>query len=75
MINEGDYDYLIISQYTQDLGPYNAEIPNPYQFPVYAWVKSDPALKLIVEEPEIVPQPDYVFKVNGKLDPAGCKGE
>ncbi len=73
LINEGDYDYLIMSQYTQDLGPYNAEIENPYQFPVYAWVKNDPAVKLIIEEPAIVPQPDYVFKVNGKLDPAGCK--
>ena len=73
LINEGDYDYLIMSQYTQDIGPYNAEVPNPYQFPVYAWVKDDPALKLIIEEPEIVPQPDYVFKVNGKLDPASCK--
>jgi hypothetical protein len=75
LINEGDYDYLIMSQYTQDIGPYNAGIPNPYQFPVYAWVKNDPAVKLIIEEPEIVPQPDYVFKVNGKLDPSACKPE
>jgi hypothetical protein len=74
LVNEGDYDYVIMSQYTQDLGPYNAGIPNPYQFPVYAWVKSDPALVLVIEEPAIVPQPDYVFKVNGKLDPAGCAG-
>ena len=35
-------------------------------------MKDDPALKLLIEEPDIVPQPDYVFKVNGKLDPAGC---
>jgi hypothetical protein len=74
-INKGDYDYLILSQYTQDTGPYNAGVPNPYQFPVYAWVKGDPALKQLVAEPTITPQPDYVFKVNGKLDPPACKPE
>ena len=26
----------------------------------------------MIAEPDIVPQPDYVFKVNGKLDPATC---
>ncbi len=72
-INAGDYDYLILSQYTQDVGPYNAEVPNPFQFPIYAWVKNDPALKLVVAEPKIVPEPDYVFKVDGKLDPASCR--
>ena len=72
-INAGDYDYLILSQYTEDVGPYNTGVENPYQFPIYAWVKNDPALKLIVAEPKIVPEPDYVFKVDGKLDPAACK--
>ena len=66
-INAGDYDYLIISQYTQD-SPDAA----PYWYPIYAWVKNDPALKLVIEEPTITPEPDYVFKVKGKLDPAGC---
>ncbi len=77
LINEGEYDYLIVSQYTQDVGPYNTEgqVENAYQFPIYAWVKNDPALKLVVAEPKIVPEPDYVFKVEGKLDPAGCKSE
>ncbi len=65
-INAGHYDYLIISQYTQD-SP-DAE----YWYPIYAWVKSDPALKLVVAEPAIVPEPDYVYKVLGKLDPASC---
>ncbi len=65
-VNAGDYDYLIVSQYTQDTP--EAE----YSYPIYAWVKSDPALKLVVAEPDIVPGPDYVFKVNGKLDPGGC---
>jgi hypothetical protein len=74
-VNAGEYDYLILSQYTEDVGPYNSDVPNPYQFPIYAWVKKDPALKLVVAEPKIVPEPDYVFKVNGKLDPAGCAPE
>ncbi len=67
-INAGEYDYLIISKFTQD------SPEAPYWYPIYAWVKSDPALKLVIEEPTIFPQPDYVFKVEGKLDPAGCKG-
>ena len=66
LVNEGDYDYLILSRATQDFPD------SPYWYPVYAWVKTDPALKLVVEEPDITPQPDYVFKVNGKLDPGGC---
>jgi hypothetical protein len=66
-INAGDYDYIVVSQYTMDL-------PGPYQHPIYAWVKTDPAVKLMVEEPKIEPEPDYVFKVEGKLDPSGCNG-
>ena len=66
LVNKGDYDYLIMSEDTQD------SPQTEYWFPVYAWSKTDPALKLIVEEPEIFPQPDYVFKVEGKMDPAGC---
>ncbi len=67
-VNAGDYDYLIVSQYTQD------SADSPYWYPIYAWVKTDPALEEVVAEPEVTPQPDYVFKVNGKLDPAGCAG-
>jgi hypothetical protein len=66
LVNQGDYDYLIVSQATQDLPE------SPYWYPVYAWLKTDPALELMVEEPDITPQPDYVFKVNGKLAPGGC---
>ena len=62
LINEGEYDYLITSQATQDSPEAD------YYYPVYAWLKTDPALKLEVEEPDITPQPDYVFKVEGKLD-------
>jgi len=65
-INAGDYDYLIMSRATQDS-------PNTdYWYPIYAWVKNSPALQLVVEETDISPQPDYVFRVNGKLDPDGC---
>jgi len=66
LVNEGDFDYLILSQATQDSPDAD------YYYPVYAWVESDPALELKIEEPDITPQPDYVFKVNGELDPAGC---
>ncbi len=65
-INAGDYDYLILSRFTQD------SIDAPYWYPIYRWVRSDPALEQIVEEPDIAPEPDYVFKVKGQLDPAAC---
>jgi hypothetical protein len=67
-INAGDYDYVILSQYTQD------SPDAPYWYPIYAWIKDDPALEQVIEEPEITPEPDWVFKVKGKLDPAGCSG-
>jgi hypothetical protein len=65
-INAGNYDYVIMSQNTQDSPA--AE----YWYPIHDWVKDDPALKLVLAEPTIVPQPDYVFKIAGKLDPASC---
>jgi len=66
-INAGGYDYLIVTQYTQD------SPDSPYWYPIYAWLKTDPALEQIIEEPEITPERDYVFKVKGKLDPVGCR--
>jgi hypothetical protein len=65
-INAGDYDYLIVSQFTQD------SPDAPYWYPIYAWIKNDPALEKVIEEPDITPEPDWVFRVKGKLDPAGC---
>jgi hypothetical protein len=65
-VNAGNYDYLIVSQYTQD------SPDAPYWYPIYAWIKTDPALELLIAEPEITPEPDYVFKVKGPLHPAGC---
>ena len=71
-INAGDYDYVIMSQYTQDSSQ------SEFWYPIYAWVKNEPALKKVIEENEIVPESDYVFKVEGKLSPRYCpsaKGE
>ena len=66
-VNAGHYDYLILSKYTQDSST------SPYSYPIYAWLKTDPVLKQIIAEPKVTPEPDYVFKVNGLLDPAACK--
>jgi hypothetical protein len=66
LIDAGEYDYLIISRYTQD------SPDSEYWYPIDRWIREDPALKPIVEEPDITPEPDYVYKVKGKLDPAAC---
>jgi len=65
-INAGDYDFVVISQYTQDSPDAD------FRYPIRAWTKDDPALKLVLEEPDITPEPDYVYRVTGKVDPAGC---
>ena len=64
-INAGDYDYLVTSQYAFD------NLDSEFAYPYRAWTKDDPALKEVVRE-EVSPQPDYVYKVVGKLDPATC---
>jgi hypothetical protein len=69
LIDEGEYDYVIMSQYTQDSAL--AE----YWYPIYAWIKKSPGLEKVVEEPLIYPEPDYVFKVTGPTNPAECKPE
>jgi len=68
-VNAGEYDYLIMSQYTEDsrLGE-----NGKYWFPIYAWVKNDPALEKKIEETDIQPESDWVFKVNGELSPKYC---
>jgi hypothetical protein len=68
LINEGEYEYLIMSEATQD------SPENDFYFPVYRWVKDSPALELVVAERKIIPQPDYVFRVKGELNPNGCPG-
>jgi hypothetical protein len=68
LINEGKYDYVIMSQFTQD-SPYSE-----YWYPIYAWVKKDPGLEKVVDDPAS-PQRDFVFRVKGKLSPSTCKPE
>jgi hypothetical protein len=66
-INEGDYDYIVTSDYTQDSPDAD------YRYPVRGWIKDDPAVEEVVAEPDITPQADYVYKITGKLDPGRCK--
>lgn len=65
-VNEGDFDYIITTDFTQD----SAE--SPYYYPVNNWIKDNPGVKLVVSEPDITPQADYVYEVTGKLDPEAC---
>ncbi|MGK2956741.1 MAG: hypothetical protein ACSLFI_13880 [Solirubrobacterales bacterium] len=65
-INEGNFDYIITSENTQD------SPDSDFFFPVNTWIKDNPGVKVVVEEPDITPQADYVYEVTGKLDPAAC---
>lgn len=65
-VNEGNYDYIITSEYTQD------SPGSDFWYPVHAWIEDDPAVKLVVAEEDITPQPDFVYKITGKLDPDRC---
>ena len=64
-VNAGDYDYLVTSQYSWD------NLGSDYAYPYRAWIKGDPAAKEILHE-DVSPQPDYVYRLDGPLDPAGC---
>jgi hypothetical protein len=68
-INAGNYDYVIMSRETVDS---KESEQGEYWYPIYNWVRRDPALELKIAEPTIVPQPDYVFKVKGELTPQYC---
>jgi len=65
-INEGDFDYIVTSENTQD------SPDAPYWYPVNTWIAGNPGVKEVVSEPDITPQPDWVYEVIGKLDPAAC---
>jgi hypothetical protein len=69
-INAGNYDYLIMSRETEDSK--ESEEYGRFWHPIFNWVKRDPALEKKVEEADIQPQPDYVFKVNGEVSPKYC---
>jgi hypothetical protein len=68
-VNAGHYDYLIMSRETVDS---RESEQGEYWYPVYDWVRRDPTLELVISEPEIQPQPDYVFKVKGELSAKYC---
>lgn len=63
-INTGSYDYLVSTAFgTND--------ENMEDFPVREWLQDDPALhKLLVEK--VYPQADWVYRVDGPLDPRAC---
>jgi hypothetical protein len=64
-INAGNYNYLVISQYTND------DPSSQYAYAIRAWTKDLPQLKEIVSE-NVTPQPVWVYKVRGKVNPATC---
>jgi hypothetical protein len=66
-INAGDYDYVVTSRDSWD------SLDSEYAYPYRAWINQDPASDEVLAE-DVSPQPDYVFKINGRLDPAGCEG-
>jgi hypothetical protein len=66
-VNAGHYDYIVTSQYSWDT------VDSIYAHPYQAWLGGDPALKEVLQE-DVSPQPDYVYKVTGLLNPAGCPG-
>jgi hypothetical protein len=68
-INAGNYDYVIMSRETVDS---KESEQGAYWYPIYDWVRRDPALEQVIAELTIVPQPDYVFKVKGEMSPKYC---
>jgi hypothetical protein len=68
-INDGDYDYLVVSQFGTDEaegGPDDQE-----HFPLRAWVKRDPALEELLSE-NVEPQPYSLYRVRGRLHAERC---
>ncbi|MFM8520142.1 MAG: hypothetical protein ACKOB2_07085 [Solirubrobacterales bacterium] len=66
-INRGNYDFVFTSEYTQD------SPDSPYRYPVREWIASDPNVTEVVSEPAITPQPAFVYRVDGKLNPDLCR--
>lgn len=67
-VNDGNYDFIFTSEFTQDSPDAS------YRYPIREWIRSDPAVTEVVAEPDITPQPAYVYEVQGKLDPSTCPG-
>ncbi|HET9120017.1 MAG TPA: hypothetical protein VFN72_05755 [Solirubrobacterales bacterium] len=64
-VNDGDYDYLITTPELDLNNPADAS-PSPER----GWVKNDPALQEVLHASRV-----SVFRVNGRLSPAGCAAE
>jgi hypothetical protein len=64
-VNAGDYDYVVTSRYSWDT------LDSEYAHPYRAWINQDPAAEEVLQE-DVSPQPDYVYRINGDLDPAAC---
>ncbi|HEY8640718.1 MAG TPA: hypothetical protein VIL53_09455 [Solirubrobacterales bacterium] len=64
-INAGHYNYLVTSQYSWDT------IDSIYAHPYWDWIRGDPAMEEVLKD-DVTPQPDFVYKINGRLDPASC---
>jgi hypothetical protein len=63
-VNAGDYDYLVSTEYgTND--------EDREDFPVHAWLTGGGALTKVLSEPAR-PQRNWVYRVEGRLSPAGC---
>ncbi len=69
-INDGDYGYVIVT---------NPGFPFPSRQPALEadWTRSDPAAHLMFEDSNLIEQANvrthaWLFKINGKLNPAGC---
>ena len=65
-INRGRFDFLVISRWGDDA-------PDRRRFPIRAWVRTDPALERIRRE-DVRPQAVWTYRIEGRLDPAGCGG-
>ncbi len=65
-VNAGDYDYVVTSRTAWDI------LESEYAHPYRAWLNQDPATEEVLGEP-VLPQPDYVYRINGPLDPNGCR--
>jgi hypothetical protein len=48
-------------------------LASEYAHPYRAWINTDPAVTQVLEE-DVAPQPDYVYKIDGRLDPDACAG-
>jgi hypothetical protein len=63
-VNAGNYDYLVTTRYGTDS-------VNQEDYPVWGWLRDDPALDEMVAE-AVNPQPAWVYGVTGELDPGSC---